>query len=194
MGSLDIISIMTAMKALLSALQISVGLGLRIVDQQSLHLDTNQQQYAPEYSYDNLPLKDSQISKLAWAISPKLLPPPPDKVATEDNADLFYAPYYGADREADKEGDKNNDADDYYIPYLPYADKMSNPWLHYYRPLPTHDKDHLFQGPSSNLQEAPKLSQGLHQITGPKYDLSHEIAHDSDNEIFDVPKILFKSI
>merc|ERR1719305_738610 len=104
------------MKALLTTLHISVGLGLRIVDQRSLHLDTNRQQYAPEYSYDNLPLKDSQISKLAWAISPKLLPPPPDKVATEDNADdfyqpyyyatednadLFYAPHYGADREAD---------------------------------------------------------------------------------------------
>ena len=123
--------------------------------------------------------------------------------ATEDNADIFYAPYYGA--ETDNEADNSNDADDYYIPYLPYADKMSDPWPHYYRPLPTHDKDHLFegplttndhqyQGPSSNLQEVPKLSQGLHQITGPKYDLSHEIAQDSDNEIFDVPKILLKSI
>ena len=143
--------------------------------------------------------------------------------ATEDNADLFYAPYYGvaeADTEGDKdkEGDINDDADSYYIPYLPYADKMTDPWPHYYRPLPTHDEGHLFeaplpthdrdhlfeapmptydpqyQGPSSDLQELPKLSQGLHQITGPKYDLSHEITQDSDNEIFDVPKILLKSI
>ena len=131
--------------------------------------------------------------------------------ATEDNADLFYAPYYGVSYGAgaygaDKqESDNNNDADSYYIPYLPYADKMSDPWLHYYKPLPTHDKDHLFegplatndhqyQGPSSNLQEVPKLSQGLHQITGPKYDISHEITQDSDNEIFDVPKILLKTI
>ena len=167
------------------------------------------------------PFQDTQNSKLAWALSPKLLPPPPDSVATEDNADefykpyfyatednadLFYAPYTGEDGIwANMEPDNNNDADSYYIPYLPYADKMSDPWLHYYKPLPTHDKDHLFegplptndhqyQGPSSDLQEVPKLSQGLHQITGPKYDISHEITQDSDNEIFDVPKILLKSI
>ena len=107
--------------------------------------------------------------------------------------------------EADKEGDDINDAGSYYIPYLPYADQISDPWPHYYRPLPTHNRDHLFeaplptnkhqyQGPSSDFQEVPKLSQGLHQITGPKYDLSHEITQDSDNEIFDVPKILLKSI
>merc|ERR1711971_951785 len=96
MGSLDIISIMTAKKTLLLTLKISVGLGLRIVDQPSVHLQTNQQQYAPDYSYDNHPSKETQISKLAWALSPKLLPPPPDKVANEDNADEFYKPYYDA--------------------------------------------------------------------------------------------------
>ena len=167
------------------------------------------------------PFKDTQISKLAWALSPKLLPPPPDSVATEDNADEFYKPYFYATEDnadlfyapyigeegiwANMEADNNNDADSYYIPYLPYADKMSDPWLHYYKPLPTHNKDHLFegplptndhqyQGPNSDLQEVPKLSQGLHQITGPKYDISHEITQDSDNEIFDVPKILLKTI
>ena len=34
-----------------------MGLGLRIVDQPSVHLHTNQQQYAPDYSYDNHPSK-----------------------------------------------------------------------------------------------------------------------------------------
>merc|ERR1711988_875745 len=137
MGSLDIISIMTAKKTLLLTLQISVGLGLRIVDQPSVHLHTNPQQYAPDYSYDNHPSKETQISKLAWALSPKLLPPPPDKVATEDNADEFYKPYYYATEDnadhfyapyigekgiwSNMEADNNNDADSYYIPYLPYA-------------------------------------------------------------------------
>merc|ERR1711971_429865 len=159
---------MTAKKTLLLTLKISVGLGLRIVDQPSVHLQTNQQQYAPDYSYDNHPSKETQISKLAWALSPKLLPPPPDKVATEDNADLFYAPYYGISYGAgaygaDKqEGDNNYDADSYYIPYLPYADKMSDPWLHYYKPLPTHDKDHLFEGP---------LATNDHQYQGPSSNL-----------------------
>ena len=110
--------------------------------------------------------------------------------ATEDNADLFYAPYLGANIRADEERE-TYDADSYYLPY--YADQMSDPWLQFYGPLPTHSKDHPYQGPTTDLQELPKLSQGF-QISGPKYELIHEIAQESDNEIFDVPKIFLKSM
>ena len=152
------------------------------------------------------------LSKVAWALSPTLVPPPVDN--KEENADLFYKPYYYATEDnADMFYQpymkpivhEDTDADKYYLSYVSNWNQMSDPWLQYYdnTPLPTHSKTQkyegplpglskdLFQGPVPTLvegkkkQELPKLSLG-NRYTGPNDNIA-------DNEIFDVPKLFVKN-
>ena len=222
-------------------MQLYAAASLTIVDKvtpvskQSLYSADGNDQYAPQYPYKsvqqnivkvrfkffvNLKIipyyQTPALSKIAWALSPTLVPPPVDN--TEENADLFYKPYYFASEDnADmfyKPYMKNSnhidrDAEEYYLPYIGQWNEMSDPWLQYYdnTPMPTHPKTEKYEGPMASLsmglyqgpiptldegpdqfQELPKLSFG-HRYKGPKYD----IADVNDNEIFDVPKVFVKS-
>jgi len=216
---------MNTLLTFIFSLQLYAATSLTIVDKstpvskQSLYSDDGNDQYAPQYPYKSVQqniVKTPALSKIAWALSPTLVPPPVDNTeenadffykhyyfAKEDNADMFYKPYMKNSKHID------NDAEEYYLPYVDQWNKMSDPWLQYYdnTPMPTHSKTEKYEGPMASLsmglyqgpiptldegpdqfQELPKLSLG-HRYTGPKYD----IADVNDNEIFDVPKVFVKS-
>ena len=125
----------------------------------------------------------AQESRLSWALSTKLVPPPPDNSATADNADLYYAPYLPRHQET---GDTSHGADQFYPHY--YPQQQQDPWARYYAALPTHNRAEQYPGPA-----LPVLGAGL-QYAGPR-DLGHEIGGEqtADNEVFDVPRVLLKS-
>merc|ERR1712168_145500 len=189
-------------------------------------IGSSYKQYAPKYpytvdavSYQKHPL----LSKLSWALSPKLVPPPPQEsdveddvdvdalykhyyYATEDNADMFYEPYMGVNIE---DVSMEAHADDYYKPYF----HQSAEGVQYYggRPkqnskqfLPSLGHDQFYQAPTQ-FQELPKLSQGA-RYRAPMMELNPgqryqaptmsvwDDVDEADNEIFDMPKIFLKSI
>lgn len=146
----------------------------------------------------------AQESRLSWALSTKLVPPPPDNSATADNADLYYAPYLPRHQET---GDSSHGADEFYPHYYPQPQEQ-DPWARYYAALPTHNRAEQYPGPAPALPThskgakypgpapaptLPVLGAGL-QYAGPR-DLGHEIGGEqtADNEVFDVPRVLLKS-
>ena len=142
----------------------------------------------------------AQESRLSWALSTKLVPPPPDNSATADNADLYYAPYLHRQQET---GDSSHGADEFYPHYYPQPQEQ-DPWARYYAALPTHNRAEQYPGPAPALPThskgaqypvpaLPVLGAGL-QYAGPR-DLGHEIGGEqtADNEVFDVPRVLLKS-
>jgi len=89
-------------------------------------------QYAPKYPYtvDAASYhKHPVLSKFSWALSSKLVPPPVEEsnaedvdalykhyyYTTEDNADMFYEPYLGANVE---DVSMEDQADEFYKPYF----------------------------------------------------------------------------
>ena len=139
----------------------------------------------------------AQESRLSWALSTKLVPPPPDNSATADNADLYYAPYLPRHQET---GDTSHGADQFYPHY--YPQQQQDPWARYYAALPTHNRAEQYPGPAlpphskgeqSPAPALPVLGAGL-QYAGPR-NLGHEIGGEqtADNEVFDVPRVLLKS-
>ena len=138
----------------------------------------------------------AQESRLSWALSTKLVPPPPDNSATADNADLYYAPYLPRHQET---GDTSHGADQFYPHYYP---QQQDPWARYYAALPTHNRAEQYPGPALPTHRKgaqypapalPVLGAGR-QYAGPG-DLGHEIGGEqtADNEVFDVPRVLLKS-
>ena len=139
----------------------------------------------------------AQESRLSWALSTKLVPPPPDNSATADNADLYYAPYLPRHQET---GDTSHGADQFYPHY--YPQQQQDPWARYYAALPTHNRAEQYPGPALPTHRKgaqypapalPVLGAGR-QYAGPG-DLGHEIGGEqtADNEVFDVPRVLLKS-
>merc|ERR1712142_64035 len=177
-------------------------------------IESIHKQYAPKYPYtvDAASYhKHPVLSKLSWALSPKLVPPPVEEsdakdvdelykhyyYATEDNANMFYEPYLGANVE---DVSMEDQADESYKPYL-----HQTTGVQYYggQPLQKQD-DELYQKPTQ-LQELPKLSHGA-LYEAPMMELSPgqryqapimsvwDDVDEADNEIYNMPKIFLKTI
>merc|ERR1711915_820779 len=96
--------------------------GQKIADEEQIY-------YAPQYPYSSKALaKDRKLvkaqlrkanpdlSRFTYALSSVLLPPPRRVVPTEENADLYYAPYMNTME--NHQDSMEEDADAYYLPYM----------------------------------------------------------------------------
>jgi len=176
-------------------------------------IESIHKQYAPKYPYtvDAASYhKHPVLSKLSWALSSKLVPPPVDEsnaddvdqlykhyyYATEDNANMFYEPYMGANVE---DVSMEDQADEFYKPYF-----HQTTGVQYYGGQPLQKQvDQLYQVPTQ-LQELPKLSHGA-LYEAPMMELSPgqryqapvmsvwENVDEADNEIYNMPKIFLKT-
>merc|ERR1711973_90730 len=156
-------------------------------------IGSSYKQYAPKYpytvdaaSYQKHPL----LSKLSWALSPKLVPPPAQESNVEDDsmeeqADDLYKPYFHQSAEG--------------VQYYGGQPQQKSKQF-----LPSLGHDQLYQAPTQ-FQELPKLSQGARyqapmmelnpgqRYQAPTMSVWNDV-DETDNEIFDMPKIFLKSI
>merc|ERR1711872_1038366 len=131
--------------------------------------------YAPQYPYSSKALAKNRkivkaqlrkanpdLSRFTYTLSSVLLPPPREVVPTEENAELYYAPYMNTME--DQFDSVEEDVDVYYLPYMnlgrvqPVFKKPKTKSIEdYYSAyqftdkLPQHSAQDLYQGPVSMI-------------------------------------------